>query len=363
MKLVKPIKTLFALTALTAAMAQAEIAITEEPSFAREGHRCDFSATGEFLPCYYLGLGYGLSWLAPDASEVANWDVESNLSHGPLLTAGWQFHPMLQAEATLAYAGSSQVRNNQTDATDRIDYLLPAAWLVGKWAPMSPEWALLAKLGGAYGITNARDSGTPVEPQSTAQLVWGLGASWQFDPDWQVRIDANTYDRDVRHLTLSALYTWGERRTAPIIEPEPEPEPAPLPIFDEKEICEEFGKALDGVNFETDSANLTSGARQRLDRSVEVLLRNPELSVEIGAHTDSVGSADYNLGLSQRRAESVMMYLIASGISANRMSAVGYGLTRPIASNDTAEGRAENRRVELRPVPEILCETVLIERQ
>ena len=69
--------------------------------------------------------------------------------------------------------------------------------------------------------------------------------------------------------------------------------------------------------------------------------------VEVAGHTDSIGTEEYNEGLSQRRAQSVLDYLVEQGINASRMTAKGYGESQPIASNDTSEGRAKNRRTEL----------------
>jgi OOP family OmpA-OmpF porin len=69
--------------------------------------------------------------------------------------------------------------------------------------------------------------------------------------------------------------------------------------------------------------------------------------VEVAGHTDSVGSEEYNQGLSERRANTVRDYLASKGINASRLTARGYGEGRPVASNDTSEGRQENRRVEL----------------
>jgi len=75
-------------------------------------------------------------------------------------------------------------------------------------------------------------------------------------------------------------------------------------------------------------------------------MRCPDALIEISGHTDSVGSDDTNLQLSRRRAEAVSDYLKRAGVGAERMTAVGYGKTRPIASNDSEEGRARNRRIE-----------------
>ncbi len=105
---------------------------------------------------------------------------------------------------------------------------------------------------------------------------------------------------------------------------------------------------LENVNFEFDSANLTAAAKQTLDEDVKILLRNDNLKVEVAGHTDNVGSAEYNIGLSQRRAESVRSYLISKGAKAANMTAKGYGETDPISTNDTDAGRALNRRVEFR---------------
>ena len=105
---------------------------------------------------------------------------------------------------------------------------------------------------------------------------------------------------------------------------------------------------LKGVNFETNSDVLTSDATRVLDEVAQTLAQWPEVKIEVAGHTDSQGSDNYNLGLSGRRAESVMKYLGTKGVAASRMTARGYGESQPIADNGTADGRAENRRVELK---------------
>ena len=107
---------------------------------------------------------------------------------------------------------------------------------------------------------------------------------------------------------------------------------------------------LNGVNFNTGSATLTAGAKQVLDGVVETLRSQRATLIEIAGHTDSRGDAQANLSLSQKRAESVRNYLVERGITASRLTARGYGEYEPIASNDTAGGREENRRVEFRVI-------------
>jgi OOP family OmpA-OmpF porin len=105
---------------------------------------------------------------------------------------------------------------------------------------------------------------------------------------------------------------------------------------------------LRGVQFDSNSANIKPASIPVLDKNVMLLRQYPELRVVIEAHTDSTGSEDYNSKLSLKRAEAIYNYFISQGISANRMKTIGYGETRPIADNSTAEGRALNRRVEIR---------------
>lgn len=105
---------------------------------------------------------------------------------------------------------------------------------------------------------------------------------------------------------------------------------------------------LKGVNFDTGSDRLTANARVILNQVADALLAKPTLKVEVGGHTDSQGSDAYNQGLSEQRANSVMKYLVSRGIDAGRITAKGYGETQPVDSNETADGREANRRVELR---------------
>ncbi|MBT8060485.1 MAG: OmpA family protein [Gammaproteobacteria bacterium] len=104
---------------------------------------------------------------------------------------------------------------------------------------------------------------------------------------------------------------------------------------------------LEGVHFDFDKATLRPDAMVVLNEAAALLNKHQKVVVEVAGHTDSRGSEEYNQGLSERRANAVRDYLASKGIRASRLSAKGYGELRPIASNDTDEGRAENRRVEL----------------
>lgn len=100
--------------------------------------------------------------------------------------------------------------------------------------------------------------------------------------------------------------------------------------------------------FASDSTTLVGDARPVLNRLVDLLETHPTMRIEVAGHTDSFGAAAGNLKLSQSRAKVVREYLIEAGIDENRVVATGYGETEPRASNDTAAGRAKNRRIEFR---------------
>jgi outer membrane protein OmpA-like peptidoglycan-associated protein len=102
-----------------------------------------------------------------------------------------------------------------------------------------------------------------------------------------------------------------------------------------------------GINFDSDSDVIKDESKPTLDRIAALLKAKPDWKLTIEGHTDSTATAEHNLQLSKRRAEAVKAYLQSAGIDGARLKAVGLGATKPVASNDTGTGRAQNRRVEL----------------
>ena len=100
------------------------------------------------------------------------------------------------------------------------------------------------------------------------------------------------------------------------------------------------------VLFGFDRSDLNTGAQTNLNKLVNILQKYPDTDIQIIGHTDSKGSDEYNQGLSQRRSSAVATYLGGQGITSSRLSTKGMGESDPVASNDTEEGRAQNRRVE-----------------
>ncbi len=107
---------------------------------------------------------------------------------------------------------------------------------------------------------------------------------------------------------------------------------------------------LKEIYFDYNSSTLHESSHPELDRVVELMKENPDINIEISAHTDNKGSADYNLRLSDKRAQEIVKYLVSKGVPAGKLKPKGYGAGKPVAANDTEENRAKNRRVELKVI-------------
>jgi OOP family OmpA-OmpF porin len=201
---------------------------------------------------------------------------------------------------------------------------------------------------------------------------YGVGYKYTFENDMALKFD-------LRHLISSGndnnlLYTvglaipFGEKAQPVKAAPEAAPAPTPVVVKDsdsdgdgvvdrldkcpntEKNVLvDEVGCPI-AVNlkvlFDFDKATIKEAYTQKLNRFAEVLKAYPAVKTNLSAHTDSVGSDEYNMKLSQQRADAVKKALVNLGISTERISSVGYGETKPVATNETAEGREQNRRVE-----------------
>jgi outer membrane protein OmpA-like peptidoglycan-associated protein len=106
--------------------------------------------------------------------------------------------------------------------------------------------------------------------------------------------------------------------------------------------------SFDRLDFETGSATLKPTSAEQLKNIAEIMKAYPKVALKLGGYTDNTGKADANLKLSQKRAESTMQELVKSGADAKRLQAEGYGEKYPVADNSTEEGRAKNRRIDLR---------------
>jgi OmpA-OmpF porin, OOP family len=242
---------------------------------------------------------------------------------------------------------------------------------------------------GAGALRNDFDPGrddTDAMAQAGVGLLWQLGenrrgtSAFSLRPEIKARWDDAGREDFIDYIgTLGFQFSFGAA-PAPVAQPvaqEPAPRPAPVPapvetapadsdgdgVLDPNDRCPGTprGVAVDergctqqgeitlvGVNFETNSATLTHDSHAVLDRLAADLRKYPGLQIELQGHTDSSGTDQYNLNLSERRADAVREYLMAQGVASSQVQARGYGESQPIAGNATADGRAQNRRVVLK---------------
>jgi outer membrane protein OmpA-like peptidoglycan-associated protein len=232
--------------------------------------------------------------------------------------------------------------DNDTDVTSTFSFTAgPKFSIVDKGVEAS-----VALLGGYF-----RDIAGPISESGGGLAVHGavgfdvhpelnLGLFVRFEEAF-LRPAANS-DRDDRQMVMAGLQLgWHEAEEAPYTPPPPPP-PAPAPVAKKKIV-------LRGVNFDFDKATLQPQGKPILDEAAKILKENPSINVQVQGYTDGVGSVEYNLKLSDRRAATVKNYLVAQGVSASRLTTKGFGKSNPVATNDTADGRAQNRRVELVP--------------
>jgi outer membrane protein OmpA-like peptidoglycan-associated protein len=119
-------------------------------------------------------------------------------------------------------------------------------------------------------------------------------------------------------------------------------------VIENKTISLNERLVLENVNFDFNKSSLTEESTTTLVQVADVLTKNPTIKVEISGHTDNVGAAAYNNKLSLDRAKTVVDFLVKKGIDKTRLTSVGYGAERPIASNKSDIGRAKNRRTEFK---------------
>jgi outer membrane protein OmpA-like peptidoglycan-associated protein len=212
--------------------------------------------------------------------------------------------------------------------------VLLAAVLVG-CSTQPREWGRCAVIGGATGAV--------VGGGGAAGVAYATG------PDNDRRSDEAKVGAMVGVLVGTAIgaiighYTCDPIIVAQKPSPPPPPPPAPTPAPVKEKLV------LRGVHFDFNKAVIRPGDAAVLDEAAATLKAHPDVSVDVNGYCDAVGGEKYNQRLSERRAEAVLVYLVKAGVARNKLSPHGFGKTNFVATNDTDEGRAQNRRVELVP--------------
>jgi OOP family OmpA-OmpF porin len=300
----------------------------------------------------YLGIGPagGFSTFQDDLKGFGN-------SLGFNARGGYRFNDYLAAEALYEYmddfgttvsagnrvGGHVDIQTNHFSLLGKV--ILPTGTLFEPYA-VGGIGFLNANGNGKVNTPGAQLKGTDSDTEFSGRVGGGFDA-W-ITENIAAYVDAAFVMptgglSNLRSVSLGAgvKYSFAPPRAAPPAPVPPAPAARPAPPVRRKIV-------LRGVHFDFDKSTIRADARPVLDEAIATLKQEGGIAVIAEGYTDSVGTDAYNMKLSQRRAKAVRDYLVTGGISPRRITAEGFGETHPVASNDTADGRAQNRRVELR---------------
>jgi outer membrane protein OmpA-like peptidoglycan-associated protein len=276
------------------------------------------------------GMG-GFDLFVSRIKESGTWSTPVNLGY-PINT---QFHEeglIVNATGNKAYFSSNRVQGKGRDIFEFDLYEKVRPILVSYMKGTVYDAVSLQKLEAEFELIDLKTGSVIIKSNSrpvTGQFLICIPA----DADYALNISKKGYLFYSDNFTMDKVYQ------------QKEPFLIDIPL---QPLNVGTKTVLRNVFFETDSANLIDASRIELDIVLEFLNSNPTLTVEISGHTDNIGTAAYNQKLSDKRAASVVQYLRVHGISENRISSKGYGMSQPVESNDTPRGRAANRRTELK---------------
>ena len=340
---------------------------------------------------WFIGADLGLSWIDPDDSNT-DFNVTDDTSQGLKIEVGYDLNKYIATEGFYLFPGSAEIAhvNRAIGKLGKLKY-----HTFGLGVDYRPIWhnkKVLPHL--KAGLSTSRNSVTDdridYERVSAVSLYYGAGVSWRFRHDMAAHAEIVTYDRDEMFLSVGVRkYFGGKAKNVEKIAPMDSDNDG---VSDTRDQCENtypgavvnsVGCEMDddkdsiinrldlcpnskpgvkvdndgceineitilrGINFETNSAKIKPDSKHILDGVADILLRYTTLKVEIAGHSDNRGDLEFNLHLSQSRAESVREYLIAKGAIAENLTARGYGETEPLVYEDSDDAWMENRRVEL----------------
>lgn len=307
-------------------------------------------------------------------------DSKQDLESAPIfgLRAGYNFTENWGAELFGSYVLTESDTDSGPNVNVESDVYRFGGNILYNFQPTKKLVPFLAVGVGRYNIT-IPDLDRPKTNKTLAE--YGGGLKYFVGPDFALRADIRHvlgFSPSIGNFEYTFGVTWEIGGVKPVVLPPVTPEPticetcAPPPprvdsdgdgVEDALDKCPNTPKGfrvdstgciieqtvvLRAVNFVLDKYELTDPAKATLDEVAAIFVSQPALSLQIGGHTDSSGSDQYNQKLSQRRADAVRTYLISKGVDASHMVAKGYGESQPISSNESPEGRADNRRVEFK---------------
>lgn len=306
----------------------------------------------------YVGAKVGVGWL--DSACVSGEKCDDD-AIGAGIYSGYNFNDKFGIELSSDFLGDYKTSFSKNGTTAAFSDPLIAISLTPMYRlAVQQEFDVFFKAGPAYISHGGEDD---------VVLSAGIGVEKQLSSDWALRVEYQYFDdfddnyvQDLNSnlLSVGVSYNFGTGNTTAsaaaatasavaVTQAPSEPITEPAVVVEEKTTVvvtkaqtESFSQGM----FETNSTELSTDGKIALMPLVEVLKAHPQSSVDVVGHTDSTGAAEYNMMISKKRAAAVAAYIEEQGIEADRITASGEGEENPIASNDTAEGRAQNRRVD-----------------
>lgn len=304
---------------------------------------------------WYIGGNYGRTEASIDNGEIANsiigggltWIDEDDSDRGYKFFVGYQFSEHVALEAGYADLGDFGVEVTRAPGagtlTGETSYKGYNLDLVSIW-PLTQRLSAFGRAGAFYYETDENFVGTESLAASLARddkdtgYKFGAGLEYAFTERLSARIEAERYriedmlgDHGSLNLySVGLVYRFGERAAPPQQEDS---------VVAQQDYCSKLA-----IHFEIDRAEIPRAESERLNAASEFLHRYPNTKAVIEGHTDNLGSDQSNMQLAQRRADSVLQYLVGQQVDAARISTVARGEAEPIASNDTEAGKRANRR-------------------
>ena len=311
---------------------------------------------------------YAGSWIGgkigANRSDITTLDTKNATTYGLEGGHNWEVGNFL-----LGVDGFADSNRKATHNPGSVNYGSSAYGLDAKLGLPTGRWLRFAKLG--YARVNGTGGASAI---GDSHMHLGLGLEDKFTPNWSIAGEYTTVSGNAgaaklnnNNFTVGLNYYFGktpvasavpavEKKTEPVTRAIPAPAPEPVQNETWKTLLENKPVCIEGANFEFDSAKLRDKAIRKLDEVKEFADKYRDAQLKVEGHTDNIGTKVYNQKLSERRAESVKVYLVKRGVATDRITTMGHGKEQPVADNKTAEGRAQNRRVEV-------CSTIKVEKK
>ena len=318
------------------------------------------SRAEDFTQRLYINGGIGVTQVEPESPSDALTISDKNDSGGHL-ALGYDISRMFSVEAYAADLGTAEVEFLGAEAGS-VDYQVYGVSLLGYLYNSRSGLALGdsetnglfrregLSLYGRAGIGHILNDSNRVEytRDYPNHAAFGLGLEYGFENGFALRSELMSMDTDAKYFNVGVLKRFG---SVPVVVPVPvvipetvvdEPEQPESPV-----VYDPITPPL--VYFAFDKSEINPADQLKLDAfASEMKDGDSDLKISIEGHTDWIASEQYNMSLSLRRAEAVFNYLVSKGLPAERMSTIGYGEMRPVSNNDTVNGRALNRRTEIK---------------